>query len=97
MTPDDEEHDRERVGAVGPELLVDVVTPGGSDRDATTRRLRVLRLDRWAREDFDRRRVAIPTNVTPAPPATVVSRPDASADPHSVWVSDARVSGVRGR
>src|SRR3954467_12437526 len=47
-----------------------------ADRTATRPRPDlVLRLDRWAREDLDRRRVAIPTNVTPAPPAPVVSPP----------------------
>ena len=35
---DDPEQDRERVGAVGAELVVDVVAPGGSDRDSRTPR-----------------------------------------------------------
>ena len=52
---------RERVGAMGPELLVQVVTPGRPDRDSRPAPgSTVLRLDRRAREDFDRRRVAMP-------------------------------------
>src|SRR5258706_15373347 len=62
-----------------------------ADRTATRPRPDlVLRLDRWAREDLDRRRVAILTNVTPAPPATVVSplaRGDASQT-HTVCGSE---------
>src|SRR5437016_1731448 len=50
-------------------------------RTATRERPVVLRpdlpFDRRAREVFDRRRVAMPAKLTPAPPATVVS-PDAS-------------------